>query len=263
MAVIRFSSNLANNVLMDGTSSGVVTGTIAKTGSGSTYADSVILGGAPSVTQPISYIYIFSNSMPTDFSSFSSIDSRISDLLAVLPLRIVENTTPIGSNAAKVLGARFQIGQNRGDNTSGSVTRTNNVSTFTRSLGSDFGGIVVGQKFTLTSSNTAGNFTVSAKANSSSISFSDPGANFTSTSANLIFPYQPFANGTATWFCMARTPANFFSNTSLTTAVGAMIGNIGVTGSGADLQLANTTLSTNDYIISAGLTLNFPYDWTI
>lgn len=69
-------------------------------------------------------------------------------------------------------------------------------------------------------------------------------------------PQAASAAGTATWFLMRRNVG-----TSLT-SYGAMLGTVGVTGSGADLEVADTNITVGPLYSSSGVFLNFPFDVT-
>lgn len=67
-------------------------------------------------------------------------------------------------------------------------------------------------------------------------------------------PQAASAAGTATWFLLRR------AGTSSLTDKGAMIGTIGATGSGADLELASTSITIGPLYSSNGIFINFPFE---
>lgn len=67
------------------------------------------------------------------------------------------------------------------------------------------------------------------------------------------------ASGTATWFLLARSPSGV---TSLATRA-ALMGTVGVTGSGADLEINSTDIISGVGYTCTGLYLNFPQTWTV
>ena len=68
-------------------------------------------------------------------------------------------------------------------------------------------------------------------------------------------PQAASAAGTASWFIIQ------YSNDDLT-AVGAMIGTVGNTGSGADLEVPSTSITVGPLYTSAGIYINFPLNQT-
>ena len=65
------------------------------------------------------------------------------------------------------------------------------------------------------------------------------------------------ASGAATWFLCCRA-----GTTSLTNK-GAMIGTVGLTGSGANLEIPDTNIVASTNYQSAGFYINFPQSWTV
>lgn len=64
------------------------------------------------------------------------------------------------------------------------------------------------------------------------------------------------ASGVASWFILCR------SGTSSMTDKGALIGSIGTTNSGADLEIPDTNIVSGNSYTSAGFFVNFPQSWT-
>jgi len=65
------------------------------------------------------------------------------------------------------------------------------------------------------------------------------------------------ASGTASWFLMCR------AGTTTLTDKGALIGSVGITGSGADLEIPSLSIVSAQNYQSAGFYLNMPQNWTI
>jgi hypothetical protein len=65
------------------------------------------------------------------------------------------------------------------------------------------------------------------------------------------------ASGTASWFLLCRA-----GTTSLTDK-GALIGSVGIVGSGADLEISSTSIISANNYQSAGFYVNMPQNWTI
>lgn len=65
------------------------------------------------------------------------------------------------------------------------------------------------------------------------------------------------ASGVATWFMLSRN-----LGTSLTN-VGALIGTVGLSGSGADLEIPDTSIVSGANYQSAGFFVNVPTNWTV
>ena len=65
------------------------------------------------------------------------------------------------------------------------------------------------------------------------------------------------ASGIATWFLLCR------SGTTSLTDKAAVIGTVGLVGSGSDLEVPTTNIISGDYYTSAGIYMNFPQNWTV
>jgi len=65
------------------------------------------------------------------------------------------------------------------------------------------------------------------------------------------------ASGTASWFLLCR------SGTTTLTDKGALIGSVGITGSGADLEVPSLSIVSAQNYQSAGFYLNMPQNWTM
>lgn len=62
------------------------------------------------------------------------------------------------------------------------------------------------------------------------------------------------ASGTATWFCLTAVYGGVVYS--------SVTGNVGLTGSGADLEIANTSISSGTQYRVSGLILTLPTSWT-
>lgn len=65
------------------------------------------------------------------------------------------------------------------------------------------------------------------------------------------------ASGTATWFLACR------AGTTTLTDKGALIGTVGITGSGADLEIPSTSIVSATNYQCAGFYINFQQNWTV
>lgn len=66
------------------------------------------------------------------------------------------------------------------------------------------------------------------------------------------------ASGTATWFVMTASGSSGALSTNP-----AMLGTVGATGSGADLEIANTSIVSGQSYSTSVIYLNFPVEWTV
>lgn len=64
--------------------------------------------------------------------------------------------------------------------------------------------------------------------------------------------------GTATWFLLR----NYYSSSNDLTQRGALMGNIGLTGSGADLEIPDTSILNGSNYRSSSFYINFPFEMT-
>lgn len=69
-------------------------------------------------------------------------------------------------------------------------------------------------------------------------------------------PVAATASGTASWFLLCR------AGTTTLTDKAALMGTVGILGSGADYEIGNVNLVSGTSYTSAGLYLNFPQTWT-
>lgn len=94
----------------------------------------------------------------------------------------------------------------------------------------------------------------------SAVNFSDLGV-ISNAQRYLIGKYltnqAASASGTATWFLACR------NGTTTLTDKGALMGTVGTTGSGADLEIPNISIVNAANYQSAGFYINFPQTWTV
>lgn len=216
-------------------------------------------------------LYVFKGTPPTDFvTPFSSLSTRLSDVL--INLR-TDNPTYIGSfGSGSTTTARYLVGTSSGSSASfsngtgniGVVTRSSNVVTVNLLTAHGF---LPNQQITITSTapgpNIAeiiGTWTISSVPSATSFTFSQTGSNNTDLARYVTVTMQQvaIASGTASWFCLCGggAPSTAF------TSVRAVVGTVGAAGSGADLEVASTTVVSGSQYLSAGFYLNVPVNWT-
>jgi hypothetical protein len=78
-------------------------------------------------------------------------------------------------------------------------------------------------------------------------------------------PKAASASGIATWFLLIRSsgPAGVAVNTTLTLDRAAMMGTVGLGGSGADIEVGDTDIVAGVNYTSTGIYFNFPVSWTV
>lgn len=69
-----------------------------------------------------------------------------------------------------------------------------------------------------------------------------------------------YASGTASWFICSRNSNNF--NTQMT-GVSGFTGTVGVTGSGADLEIPSLSIVNGQAYSLSGIYFNWPVEWTV
>ena len=80
---------------------------------------------------------------------------------------------------------------------------------------------------------------------------------------NFISIYkQATKSGHATWFCFCRNHNNPTNTTMLTMGAHCIIGDIGLIGSGADLELPDTNIVLGQNYRIDNFKINIPYSWT-
>ena len=302
MATIRFS-NSANTMgcFFDGSvfSLGFLSTNANSTQFSST---SSVFGGNISQgnsTGTTAFMYVYKGTVPTSFESFNgNLASRNSDLLLVLP-KLGNNISQTSTTGTRYIISRSNLEPNYtysapiGSTVSANVTRVNNACTlsFAWNASGDAQRQFVGSlfaKINLTISGAAdstfnGSFPITYAGSNSThyiVTWDNTGANANLTSATASYSPIGLDNGTATWFCMKSVPfgaggsytpaaadANLLSprlsfSTSYNTPT-AVIGNIGVTGSGSDLEMNSTSIVANARYNSLGFYMNFPYTWNI
>jgi hypothetical protein len=70
-------------------------------------------------------------------------------------------------------------------------------------------------------------------------------------------PTAASASGTASWFILCR------SGTTSMTDKAALMGSVGVLGSGSDLEVPSTSIISGNNYTSAGIYMNMPLNWTV
>ena len=73
---------------------------------------------------------------------------------------------------------------------------------------------------------------------------------------------QATKSGQATWFCFCRNHNNPTNTTMLTMGAHCIIGDIGLIGSGADLELPDTNIVLGQNYRIDNFKINIPYSWT-
>lgn len=73
---------------------------------------------------------------------------------------------------------------------------------------------------------------------------------------------QATKSGLATWFCFSRQMNNTDNTTTITMGAHSIIGDIGLIGSGADLELPDTNIVLGQNYRIDNFKLNIPYSWT-
>jgi hypothetical protein len=239
-------------------------------GSGTSTADG-------NITTTAALLFVFKGSQPTNFSTFTSVSSRQSDLLIALPIRYPETIT-----YSNPTGLRARVAGTVGSNLFATgiivnVFTSNN--TLVANVTSGNHSFIPGQKITFTNANN------NTSANLDNVTFvidSTPNSSFfTANSANGFINGNTvvatgnsivrgsvdsvaLANGVATWFVAARwgTGTNITTTTSFND-FGAVIGNISIPNAGGDLQIPNTTIVEGTFYTSSGMFVNFPFEWPV
>jgi hypothetical protein len=217
-------------------------------------------------------LYIMKGTPPTDFvTSFTSLSTRSSDIL--VNMGGVAAPTSVGQQGSGATATwLFLVGANSGSSTvfvsrsnqAGDIVRSSNVVTIINTINH---GMIPGQSFTISGVTTDptmnGTWTVATVPSASSFTFANTGANGNyggiSGGATISYSHNAYASGTATWFCLK---SNALIPTAAFTSGNAVIGTIGVAGSGADMQIASTTITNGSSYTSAGFYLNIPVSWT-
>ena len=89
----------------------------------------------------------------------------------------------------------------------------------------------------------------------------------TTLTGNLLIKFisiykQATKSGQATWFCFCRNHNNPTNTTMLTMGAHCIIGDIGLIGSGADLELPDTNIVLGQNYRIDNFKINIPYSWT-
>ena len=265
MATIKWNSSEANTMLT-GTSPGQIV--FSGNPAGVTALTQVL--GSPNVSSPASVLFIFKGTMPSDFSTVSNISSQSGNLLVAIPTFGAQLLgSPAGSDSI-----RFLTGQSGNTYiqaiTSTAISGANLV--VTQANHSFIPGQTVTISGTTGGTNVNANWVVESTPNSSAwITTASSGSNGTasgsSTGGNCAFSYTAQGSGTASWFILARwnggTSGPQITTSTALSGFGALMGNIGVTNSGSDLEIPNTTITSGSTYSSAGFYLNWPLTWTV
>lgn len=264
MATIQWNAN-TSNLFLNGTGTGQLFFPSAPSGG----AVSQVLGSPFGSAAAGSILFVFSGTMPSDFSTVPNIASQSSNLLLAMP---ISNSQFLGivSNSVRYLtgitGAAVVQSISNINVTSGNLVVTQ--------AGHNF---IPGQTVTISGVNTGNavnvnaNWTIGSTPNANAwIATASSGSNGTATgtatNGNTTFSYTAQGSGTASWFILARwnnmSSGTITTSTSLAT-FGALMGNIGVTGSGSDLEIPNTTITSGSTYSSAGFYLNWPLTWDV
>ena len=259
MATIKWNPATANSFLV-GTSAGAII--FSGNPAGATVTQVL---GSPNITVPASTLFIFKGTMPSDFSTVSNIASQSGNLLISLPVLGVSQIGQVSDSL------RFLTGTSGGTYSASSnatVTAGNLVVT---SANHSF---IPGQTVTLTGltggANLNATWTIESTPNANAwVSTATTGsagtASGTGTGGTTTFSYTAQASGTASWFILARWTGSGTGTTTATSLanIGALMGNIGVTGSSSDLEIPSTTITSGSTYSSAGFYLNWPLTWTV
>ena len=73
---------------------------------------------------------------------------------------------------------------------------------------------------------------------------------------------QATKSGLATWFCFSRQMNDSTNQTTMTMGAHSIIGDIGLIGSGADLELPDTNIVLGQNYRIDNFKINIPYSWT-
>lgn len=274
MPTLRINSVQARTIISTTTSTMNVAGQLGTTGGFGTGqpAPSAIFG-QPSSGLAMSQIFVFKGTPPSDFSAFTSISSRLSDLLVAIPIGSLTSIT--STNTVRFLAAASS-GTSRTltiNNSAGSLARSSNVVTVTvPQLPSATNiavthGICPGQSFTISGvtldTSFNGTFTVQSVPSATTFTFNQTGSNssINGTAGTITVPFQAISSGTAAWFCICRTNGSWTPSAAFTD-FGAMLGTVGAAGSGADLEIASTNITAGANYTSAGMYINIPLNWT-
>lgn len=266
MPTIQWNPNTANAFL-----NGTATGQLFFPTSPNTTSTTQILGSPYDARDPGSILFVFSGTMPGDFSSVSNIASQSSNLLLAMP---ISSTQSLGvtANAVRYLtgitGIPYVQSISNITVTAGNLVVTQTGHNFIPGQTVTISGVTTGSAV-----NVNANWTIGSTPNANAwIATASSGSNGTATgtatNGNTTFSYTAQGSGTASWFILARwnnsganSPGTTIS-TSLAT-FGALMGNIGVTGSGSDLEIPNTTITSGSTYSSAGFYLNWPLTWDV
>lgn len=215
-------------------------------------------------------LVIMKGTPPSDFvTSFTSLSTRSSDVL--INMGGVAAPTDLGVQGTGATATwRYLVGANSGSAFSSPVpsgsaswiSRASNVVTFTTLANH---GMIPGQSVTISGATADptinGTWTVASVPSATTFTFASSGSNgnISNSGTTASYTYNAVASGTASWFCLK---SNTLIPTGAFTGGNAVIGTIGVAGSGADMEIASTTITNGSAYTSAGFYLNIPVNWT-
>lgn len=262
MPTIRFNGTHAGMFNM------TLAGGILSTATSAITGDSLIFG--PQGSGGGSTLYVFKGTPPSDFNTFTSISSRLSDLLIPLPLSNAVAISSTSTNVKYLVALTSGTSKTSGlNNQPTNFSRSSNVVTVVVSGSLPVDGLVPGQQITISGTPTAaasfaGTFTVQSVISALSFTFNQTGPNLTANGdgSNITLPFQAISSGTASWFCVCRTASPSWNPSTPFTQFGAAIGTVGVIGSGADLEIVSTNITAGTTYTSAGMYINIPLNWT-
>jgi hypothetical protein len=108
---------------------------------------------------------------------------------------------------------------------------------------------------------------ISARSADILVAYSVPNGDFTPTQQNVnpaiisTVYSNAVASGTATWFWWVTRPTYSFDNPD--SIVHQIFGTVGVTGSGADLEMGSTSVQVGQPYRILNIRINFPSYWTV
>jgi hypothetical protein len=260
MATIKFNTTMLDNMI-SGANGLYQTSTFGGL--------SQVLGGNSSFV-PLSVLFIFQGTMPGNIDSVANIASQSANLLLALPT--------FNNVDANYVSATDSIRYLTGTTANPYVQTISNTTisggTLTVNFGSSTHAFIPGQTVTIAGTtggtNVNANWVINATPNANTWTAnastgSNGVATGNTTGGNCTFSYTAQASGTASWFILARWAPNNGSTTTSTamSGFGSMMGNIGITGSGADLEIPNTSITAGSTYSSAGMYVNFPATFNV
>jgi len=264
MAIVRLNANQARTIIPSSNYGTLGLWGTQSTSTANSDVASMIFGnrGTYGATQ----WFIFTGQMPANFTEFTTLASRLEDLLVVIATGGPSNNTLISNSQ----NARFLAGVSNGSSRSlgsYSATRTNYLVTVASTTVHH--GLVPGQPINVVSTQNPtfnGTFTVNSVPTTGSFTYFQI-ENDATASCTYTIPYAAIRDGTATWFCLNRygryAPSSATINANINSTFGAIMGTVGGLGSGADLEISNVNIYADTIYTSAGIYINIPYEWTV